>query len=230
MPVRFARRVFPANRAICRTAIIAIGSLALTLTACSRQPENGAASAAGQAGKEAQKAVDTPTAESMLAKAASKGDMARIRTLLDEGGNVNVIDALGRTPLHMAAFYGRPKTSALLIASGANINAKDRVGMTPLHAAVLAGGLQEVELLLDKNAEIATATDTGLTPLHLSAATGQPQIAALLIQRGADPQSRDRDGKTPLAYASTNQHQKTIALLKQFASQGVNPGTVGTAP
>lgn len=228
MPVRFARRVSPANRVICRTAIIAIGSLALALGACSRQPENGAA--AGQASKEAQKAADIPTAESMLAKAASKGDMARIRTLLDEGGNVNVIDALGRTPLHMAAFYGRPKTSALLIASGANINAKDRVGMTPLHAAVLAGGLQEVELLLDKNAEIATATDTGLTPLHLSAATGQPQIAALLIQRGADPQSRDRDGKTPLSYASTNQHQKTIALLKQFAPQGVNPRTAGTHP
>jgi ankyrin repeat protein len=56
-------------------------------------------------------------------------------------------DALGRTPLHMAAFYGRTRATELLLASGATIEVRDRIGMTPLHAAVLAGGRHQAFLI-----------------------------------------------------------------------------------
>lgn len=198
-------------RAATRMAVFALGALSLAFMACSKAPDNTAAL------KQQEEAA--PTAESILAKAATKGDLAKVRSLIEEGANVNVTDALGRTPLHMTAFYGRPKTAALLIASGANVNAKDRVGMTPLHAAVLAGGAQEVELLLDKKADINAQSEIGLTPLHLAAATGQLPLTALLIQRGANLQSKDREGNTPLFHATRNNHPKTMALLQQSASK-----------
>ena len=121
-------------------AVLAVGGLALNIIACNRQDENAGAPVKSEA---------PPVAESPLAKAAIRGDLAAIKAMLEAGAEINTRDALGRTPLHMAAFYGRPKTTELLIASGADINARDRIGMAPLHAAVLSGGRQEVELLLD---------------------------------------------------------------------------------
>lgn len=209
-----AGRFFRPGNPAALAAALAFSVLFLNLTACSKSPETTADSA-----QKTEVAAEAPTPESELAKAATRGDLARVKALIDEGANVNVTDALGRTPLHMTAFYGRPKTAAHLIASGANVNAKDRVGMTPLHAAVLAGGQQEVELLLDKKADIKVPSEIGLTPLHLAAATGQPQLAALLLQHGADPKSKDREGNTPLALATKNNHRKTAALLQQTAGK-----------
>lgn len=192
-------------------AILSVSALLLILSACDKPTEVVAVT------------VPSPTAvpltEPQLSKAATRGDLAEIKSLIAEGAKINSSDALGRTPLHMAAFYSRPKTTALLITNGADVNAKDRVGMTPLHAAVLAGDLQEVELLLNNKADIKAASETGMTPLHLAAAIGKNTIAAALIQRGADPQATDRGGSTPAAYAIKNNHPKTASLLQQYGSK-----------
>ncbi|MBL0167457.1 MAG: ankyrin repeat domain-containing protein [Propionivibrio sp.] len=59
-----------------------------------------------------------PNPPPLSAKAAIQGDLAAIKVLLEAGADINTRDALGRTPLHMAAFCGRPKTTELLISSG----------------------------------------------------------------------------------------------------------------
>ncbi len=191
-----------------------IGGVLLLLVACNKAPEKVVESTLKQDAM-----TETVSSDSSLAKAASRGDIAKVKQLINDGAKIDATDALGRTPLHMAVFYSHPKTTALLIASGSNINAKDRTGMTPLHAAVLVGDLQEVDLLLEKKPEIDTTNEIGLTPLHLAAATGQPQLSALLIKRGADVQKKDNEGRTPLSYATNNQHQKTSALLQQYLAK-----------
>lgn len=213
-PQRLADRISRLKIAAGRAALAALSATFLSLAACGKAPENTAAPAQKQ-----DSASETPSAESPLAKAATRGDLDEVKLRIDQGENVNASDALGRTPLHMAVFYAHPRTAALLIASSADVNARDRVGMTPLHAAVLAGSLQEVQLLLDGKADIKAASETGLTPLHLAAATGQPQLAAFLIERGADVQSKDRDGDTPLSLATKGNHPKSMALLQQSAGK-----------
>ncbi|MBA3996461.1 MAG: hypothetical protein C0489_05145 [Candidatus Accumulibacter sp.] len=195
-----------------RAALITLSLLTLGVVACGKGADENAATQAAL--QDAQKNT-LPTSESPLAKAASRGDLEEIRTLLDAGAEINVTDALGRTPLHMAGFYGRPRTTELLLARGADIGARDRVGMTPLHAAVLDGTYQVVDLLLGKGADINAASDSGMTPLHLAASTGQPKVIRLLLQHGANPNSKDKDGKTPQDYAARNAHPKTLALLQQ---------------
>jgi ankyrin repeat protein len=135
-----------------RAALLVIAALSLALSGCSKEPED-IATLKPQPSSSSATVDDVPTAASLLAKAAIRGDIVEIKSLLDAGAQIDVTDALGRTPLHMAAFYGRTKASELLLASGASIDARDRVGMTPLHAAVLSGGRHEVELLLDRKAD-----------------------------------------------------------------------------
>lgn len=194
-----------------------VGMLSLFLSACNKAPEN--VPPVTQKQHEVAKETNIIPAESPLAAAASRGSIPEVKDLLDKGESPNVSDALGRTSLHTATFYGHPKTAALLIARGADVNAKDRVGMSPLHAAVLVGSVQEVDLLLANKAEIDAKTDVGATPLHLAAATGQAQLAKILIQRGANPLSKDLTGATPLFYAVRNRHPATITLLQQYDSK-----------
>ncbi len=190
------------------TLMIVFGALALSLSACGKQPEK----------PNAQIKTEAPsTTSDPLTDAAIKGDPASAKALIEAGADVNAKDNLGRTPLHMVAFYGHLKVTELLIDSGADINAKDHVGMTPLHAAVLSGGRQEVQLLLDKKADIKAKSGAGQTALHLAAATGQPKLSKFLIERGADPESTDSNGKTPLSYAVQNKHPQTTSVLEAYS-------------
>ncbi len=192
--------------------------LAIVLAACLL-----ALSLAG-CGKKVEKPKDTqplvmngkfPIAEPALSNAVIRGDIAEIQKIIGNGADMDTRDALGRTPLHIAAFYGRVKIIELLIDSGADVNAKDHTGMTPLHAAAISGGRPSVQALLDKQADIGARTEAGQTALHLSAATGQPKLSRFLIERGADPQKKDFDGHTPLYFAKKNYHPQTTATLEQ---------------
>lgn len=186
--------------------------LALALTGCGEKSADNAQAVTPEV-------VETIPAETPpLVKAAIAGNLTEIGAA-GASAEIDATDALGRTPLHMAAFYGHPRTTALLISRGANIEAKDRIGMTPLHAAVISGGRREVETLIERNAEVTAKTDAGQTPLHLSAATGQPKLSQYLIAQGADPKSTDRDEETPLYYASRNGHPITTGVLKKYVSR-----------
>ena len=63
-------------------------------------------------------------------------DPGLVPFLLDHGARVNVFDARGKTPLHIAALTGRDKVARLLLEAGANVNARDKEGRTPLGLAV----------------------------------------------------------------------------------------------
>lgn len=204
-----ARRTIHFESVCRRVLVVFSGIIILGLAACGKPGDKAELPGASQ----------LPIAESLLIKATAEGDPKEIKALLDSGESTSAKDVLGRTPLHIAAFYGHLKATQLLLSAGADINAKDLVGMAPLHAAVLSGGRQEVELLLENKADIKATTDAGQTALHLSAATGQPKLSKYLIEKGADPQSKDADGKTPLFYASRNQHPQTTALLQQYSSK-----------
>lgn len=46
--------------------------------------------------------------------------------------NLETRDALGRTPLHIAAMFGLEEMVAILLERGAEVNARDQWGVTPL--------------------------------------------------------------------------------------------------
>jgi len=69
---------------------------------------------------------------SPLHYAALAGDASKVKELIEDGWDVNVIDGNGETPLHYAF---NVEVAELLIKAGADVNAVDYYGSTPLDKA-----------------------------------------------------------------------------------------------
>lgn len=76
-----------------------------------------------------------------LCDAASKGDVSKLRMLMDCGLNPDVADYDFRTPLHLAASGARVLAVSFLLGQGADVFAVDRWGCTPLDDALRGGTL-----------------------------------------------------------------------------------------
>ncbi|BAO99459.1 ankyrin repeat domain-containing protein [Wolbachia endosymbiont of Cimex lectularius] len=71
-----------------------------------------------------------------LLNAAKNGDIEKVKSLISEGADVNVVDKNGDTPLIWAATNGHKETvETLLKVKGIDVNVKGQYGYTPLHSA-----------------------------------------------------------------------------------------------
>lgn len=111
--------------------------------------------------------------EDALIKAAVKGDVREIESLLLQGAPVDARNPLtGWTALTAAAYYGYPEIVRLLIDAGAEPNIHDKNGGTPLMKAVSLGPFEDRADIMSRKLE----------------------VVKLLLQAGADPTLRDRFG------------------------------------
>ncbi|UCE61244.1 MAG: ankyrin repeat domain-containing protein [Phycisphaerales bacterium] len=164
-----------------------------------------------------------------LHTAAGAGDLARMDTLLRQSPDlVHARDALGFTPLDVAARNLRVKAAELLIEAGADVNAKDRHGTTALHVVLAVHrkekGLQThrkalVSLLIKSGADVKATDGRGKTPLHIVAMTGQDPLLELLHKAGTDLAAKDHLGRTPLHYAAMYDHP---TVIDWFLAHGVD--------
>jgi len=144
--------------------------------------------------------------EAKLLGHVSSGDLAAVKKFLDRGGNVNLQDEPGMTPLHHAVnadWKGRNHEMVkLLIDRGANVKAIDDTHHTPLHGA---SNKETAELLIDAGADVNAKTGSEGETLLFSAAWGAAQgasksyemyldLAKLLIAKGADVNVKLKSG------------------------------------
>jgi hypothetical protein len=114
-----------------------------------------------------------------LRAAASAGDLAKLKELLDAGVDPNLANAYGGTALAFAADRGRTEAVKLLLERGANPNTKDKFygGFTPLGAALQKEHMDIARLLIEKGAE---GEDQALVA---AAAQGNMELAKLIVDR-----------------------------------------------
>ncbi|OPY79824.1 MAG: Phosphocholine transferase AnkX [Syntrophorhabdus sp. PtaU1.Bin058] len=149
-----------------------------------------------------------------LDDAAMKGDVARVRQLLEQGADVNSGDKLKYTPLHKAAESGYADIVKLLIEKGANVSARTEYKQTPLHRVAGYHGTTQVALMLiQKGADINARDWSQDTPLHIAAECGNTKVAALLIEKGADINARNEAQKTPLHRAAQGDNSASVVAL-----------------
>ena len=136
----------------------------------------------------------------------SSGNLAAVKKFLDQGGNVNLQDEPGMTPLHHAVNAdwkgSHLEMIKLLIDRGANVKAIDDTHHNPLH---LASNKEAAGLLIDAGADVNARTrrdgETILYSAAWCAAQNHPKsgvmyldLAKLLIARGADVNVKLKSG------------------------------------
>jgi pectate lyase len=141
-----------------------------------------------------------------LQEAATSGDIALVRSLVDVGADLDFSNDGNKTALQLAAMNGHKEIVELLLVKGARIDdQKSYPGRTALDYAVEKGHKDVVELLINKgadvNVEIIGATGYSLkgnTPLHTAVRMANKDIVELLINKKADVNVKNDSGQTPL--------------------------------
>ena len=112
-------------------------------------------------------------------------------TLLDHPQTrLDQANAVGETPLMMAALRGHSEWAGRLLDRGARLNGIDngeRPGWTALHYAAAGPDAKTVALLLARGARVDVRAPNGTTPLMMAAQYGPEGAVHQLLQRGADP-------------------------------------------
>ena len=122
---------------------------------------------------------------SRLVEAASRGQVEKVRTLLEEGARINQKSQEGVTALIAASAQGHVRTVELLLDRGADLEAKDREGSTALTQAAMLGHNRIVTALIEAGAEISIQDQQlGMTPLMWAAFNGRTHTVKTLPLQG----------------------------------------------
>lgn len=123
------------------------------------------------------------------------------------------------TPLHLAAFYGRPATTRVLLSHGVEVDPLNAQGQSPLHLAVIQGHVEVVRLLRQAGANTSLLDSFGNSPL--SFASRSPLVLEVLKPPALDILIHFSRG----AGLSVEDLEKVSRVL----SQAMGPGLPGLA-
>lgn len=128
--------------------------------------------------------------------AASSGDEAYVRKLLDKGANPDsFLRSPRETPVQAALLRGHISTARLLIARGAK---------SDVFAAAGFGDMKILSRLFEVEPAVLRATnENGDTPAHFASALGQAAVIGWLGSHGASFEVENRLFQTPLHVAGS---------------------------
>ena len=99
--------------------------------------------------------------------------------------DITTRDAEGRTPLHLAAFFGYSVTVRKMLLQQADVNARDAQERTPGHWSAFKGHLDVVKALVEFGADVNARDREGRTLLRMAVIGRQSATEALLCAHGA---------------------------------------------
>jgi beta-lactamase regulating signal transducer with metallopeptidase domain len=164
----------------------------------------------------------------LLLLAAAMGNVAEMRSLLDQGADVNYENDHGITALTQAAQAGRTEVVQELLARGAQVDHPRAPGDTALMLAAMGGYASTVQALLETGADAnLKAGAGGMTALTLAARSGSEQTVRLLLDAHAEVNSEMMLGETPLLIASRTGDARTVELLLQHGADVHHKSKIG---
>jgi ankyrin repeat protein len=126
--------------------------------------------------------------------------------------DIDMANAVGETPLMMAALRGHTDVARKLIARGAKVR---RSGWTPLHYAASGPSVQAVALMLEHGADVNAGAPNLNTPLMMAARNGPEESVSLLLARGADKARVNDKGQTAMDFAETSGRAFIVEMLRR---------------
>ncbi|XP_070568617.1 ankyrin repeat domain-containing protein 6-like isoform X7 [Ptychodera flava] len=158
-----------------------------------------------------------------LRLAASKGQTARIKELLESGATFEP-DKNSRTAVHYAALNGHATTIKACIQQGCEPDIQDVAGRSPMHLAVTDGHVEAVRALIEEGCPVDRQDQVnGNTALHEAAWNGYSKSVEVLVGYGrANVHAANRSGMRPLHMAVQNGHNESARVLLR---NGTHPDT-----
>ena len=99
--------------------------------------------------------------------------------------DITTRDTEGRTPLHLAAFFGYAGTVFKLLEQQADANARDNSQRTPGHWSAYKGHIEVIKMLMASGADINARDTEGRTLLRMALIGRQSAVETLLRVQGA---------------------------------------------
>lgn len=169
-------------------------------------------------------------------RAAKKGDMKKVASLLKIGINPNLKDRTGITALYCASENGHLEVVKLLLENGADIDDFDfslmiwegyweivkpliergaNIDFTfLLYEASRAGQLELVKISIEKGVDVNTRNRDGWTALEGASSGGHSDVVKLLVEKGANVNAQDENGQTALHCADGSEPVEEYFYLK----------------
>ncbi|MXZ72186.1 MAG: hypothetical protein F4Z04_11900 [Acidobacteria bacterium] len=157
-------------------------------------------------------------ADQPLPDAAQRADWSVVRTLIEDGADVDARQGDGATALHWAAYWDELEVATLLMRSGAEVNAANDLGVTPLWAAAENGSAPMAQRLLDAGADPNVSLLSGETPLMTAARVGAADVARALLEAGAETSMTAGRSQTALMWAVAQRHPTVVGVLLEHGA------------
>ncbi|XP_036698388.1 uveal autoantigen with coiled-coil domains and ankyrin repeats isoform X4 [Balaenoptera musculus] len=158
-------------------------------------------------------AADWNKYDDRLMKAAERGDVEKVSSLLAKKGvNPGKLDVEGRSAFHVVASKGNLECLNAILIHGVDITTSDTAGRNALHLAAKYGHALCLQKLLQYSCPTEHVDLQGRTALHDAAMADCPSSIQLLCDHGASVNTKDVDGRTPLVLA-TQMCRPTICQL-----------------
>jgi ankyrin repeat protein len=159
------------------------------------------------------------TPDVRLVEVVKTGQVAQVRTLLQQQVDVNKPAPDGTTALHWAVQRDDIETATLLLAHGARPNVVNDYGVTPLGLACTNASAAMVKALLRSGADPNAVLQSGARPLMTASRTGNPEVVAALLEAHADLNAKeDGRGQTALMWAAAEGHVPVVRMLLEHGA------------
>ncbi|KAM0421202.1 hypothetical protein ACHAPT_010922 [Fusarium lateritium] len=176
------------------------------------------------------------TALHVLASADSYWQLEGLRYLLANGADVNALDVMGQSPIHIAASgvryqgetahgFWRSSAVSILLDHGADPNLVDKRGLSPLHKA--SGAPDALRELLRRGADTTAGANN---PLFEAIRDQNLSAMEILLDHGLSVNSVDEGRSIRDVHYSLTGHRKVYALLCSAFASSLNRRVQNSVP
>jgi len=159
-----------------------------------------------------------------LHKAVENAFPLLVKEICDSGGDPDIRDNYGETPLLLLAHCGpwndfpkarRAECIQMLLSCGADVHAVNPRGRGVLHLACQENDFQAIETCIEGMADVNTQDLAGFTPLMWAAGRNGAESVKMLLDYEADMNIKAARGQTAMTFALTNGCSAIVDILEK---------------